>query len=137
MKSNIFFVILLCILFVIGCNGTKEKTAGELLENSTMEDEIYSSILNDSVHFSKFINKMAMDERGKKMMAKNSSMVKVMCMSEKVDSLMSNDKQVMESLSNRLIKRMEADSFVCDVTCTRMMESEYLKKYFREHGISK
>lgn len=137
MKSNIFLIVILCGLLVTGCKGNREKSAEELLENPVMEDEIYSTILNDSVYFLKFMNKISMDESCKKMVANNNSIMKEMCMSEKMDSLLSTDQQMMENLSNRLIKRMEVDSFACDHTCTRIMESEYLKKYFREHGINK
>jgi hypothetical protein len=136
MRSNIF-LILLCGLLVSSCKSTKEKSAEELLENSKMEDNIYSAILNDSIRFSKFMNQMAMNERSKIILSRNSSIVKMMCMSEKMDSLMSNDQQILENLSNRFVKRMEADSFVCDHTCTRIMENEYLKKYFIEHGLKK
>ena len=137
MKSNIFFVVIFCGLYALSCMRTKEKTADELLQNSVLEDEIYSSVLTDSVRFLKFINKMELNEKSKKMMTNNNSIVKAVCMSEKMDSMMSKDHQVIEKFSNRLIKRMEADSFVCDVTCTKMMKSDYLKKYFREHGLGK
>jgi cobalamin biosynthesis Mg chelatase CobN len=133
----LIFLILLCGLLVSSCKSTKEKSAEELLENSKMEDNIYSAILNDSIRFSKFMNQMAMNERSKIILSRNSSIVKMMCMSEKMDSLMSNDQQILENLSNRFVKRMEADSFVCDHTCTRIMENEYLKKYFIEHGLKK
>jgi hypothetical protein len=108
-----------------------------MLKNSVTENEIYRAILNDSTYFLKFMNEIEMDEQSKKIMARNSSLVKMMCMSDKMDNLISNDKQVMESMSNRFINKMETDSVVCDHTCTRMMESEYVKKYFKEHGIAK
>lgn len=132
-----FLILLIAVILVTGCKMTKEKTAEEILMNSEAEDEIYTAILNDSTYFLKFINRIAMDEQSKKIMARNSSLVKMMCMSEKMDSLMSSDKQVMESIENRFIKRMKADSFVCDHTCTRMMEIDYVKKYFKERGIEK
>ena len=137
MKTKILLILILNVLLISSCNNIREKTAEELLENPAMEDEIYSVILNDSVRFSKFMDQMTMNERSKIVLSKNSSLVKMMCMSEKMDSLMSTDKQVMENVSNRFIKRMEADSFLCDHTCTRIMQNENLKKYFIEHGLGK
>ncbi len=137
MKSIVFLVVMACGILGVGCREIKEKTAEELLESPVMEDKIYATILNDSVLFLKFIDKMLLDEKSKKMFSNNSGIVKTVCMSEKMESLMSSDQQVIEMFSNRLIKRMVADSFVCDHTCTRIMENQYLKKYFRERGIGK
>ena len=137
MKTKILLILILNVLLISSCNSVKEKTAEELLENPAMEDKIYSLILNDSIRFSKFMNQMTMNERSKIILFKNSELVKMMCMSEKMDSLMSNDKQVMENVSNRFIKRMEADSFLCDHTCTRILQNENLKKYFKAHGLGK
>lgn len=137
MKVNIFSILIVVGIFVFSCEGVKEKTAEELLENSEMKEKIYAEILLDTTYFMEFMNKIALDDRGKIMMARNSSIVKAMCMSDKMDSIMISDQQVMENLSNRFVKRMIADSLVCDHTCTRIMENEYLKKYFRERGIGK
>lgn len=137
MKVKIFSILLLVVIFVASCEGVKEKSAEELLDNSEMKNKIYSEILRDSSHFIEFINKIALDDRSKMMMAGNSSIVKAMCMSDKMDDIMISDQQVMENLSSRFVKRMIADSVVCDHTCTRIMENEYLKKYFRERGIGK
>lgn len=53
----------------------------------------------------------------------------MVCMSEKMDTLISRDKQVRESLSGRLIKVIGADSFPCDRTCTKTVEAEFIEKY--------
>lgn len=137
MKINVFLIGIVGGLLFANCNGIKDKSAKELLENSDMKEKIYSEIISDTTHFLEFMNKFMNDDQSKILLNRNSSLVKMVCMSEKMDSLMSHDQQVMESLSNRFIKKMEDDSVVCDHTCTRLMESEYLKKYFREHGIGK
>ena len=133
MKTSVYLITGIIAIIVIGCIGTKEKSADELLKNPTMEEDIYTSIIKDTAHLSKFMNKMMANESCKSMVEKNNSLVKMVCMSEKIDSLVSNDKQIREKVTGNLFKKMEADSVVCDETCIRLSKNQYLNNYFKQH----
>ena len=138
MKKTIFLSAILLILITISCSITKEKTADELLNDPKTENEIYQSILNDSTHLIKLIDKIMADENCKKIMNRNSVLIKMVCLSEKMDSLISIDKQATERLSHHLIKINGSDSFVCDKNCTKTIEGEFIRKYSkRKHIIKK
>jgi hypothetical protein len=134
MKISIFFKAVILGIIVFGCTSVREKTAEELLENPKMEEEIYNSVLADSTHLSKLMSKMMANDNCKIKMAENSSLVKTVCMSPHIDSLMKNDDQFIEHMSNRIIKKMVLDSIMCDKTCTKMMENDRVKNYFKEHS---
>ena len=133
MKSINLFIGVTVSVMVMSCAEVREKTAEELLENPKMEDEIYSAILASKAHSEKFLDRMMNDENCKAMMMKNSSMVKMMCSSDKMDSLMHHDLQMMESMTNNLMNIVERDSIVCDKTCSKMMESDRFRKRIMEH----
>ena len=133
MKTTTFFKISIVALLAIGCTDIREKTAADLLKNPKMEEDIYTSIINDNAHLSKFMDKMLANENCKSMMTKNNPLVKMVCMSEKIDSMISNDKQIRERMTGNLLKKMEVDSVVCDETCIRLSKNQYLNNYFRHH----
>jgi hypothetical protein len=133
MKTTYFTIAIVIGIMTAGCGGTKEKTAEELLKTPKMEDEIYFTILSDNAHLSKFMEKMMEEENCRKMMLTNKPMIKMMCMSENVDTLMNTDKEVRESITNKMIKSMTMDSTVCDHTCTRIMAEGKLKNYFNKY----
>ena len=128
MKTTV--LSLLFILTLCGCEKARERTAEELLASPGMEDEIYTAILNDNMHVSRLMGRMMADSNCRKMMEQDKAMVRLICMSDKMDTLLVTDQQLMESITGKMIRRMEADSAVCDKTCTQMMKSDPLKKYF-------
>lgn len=133
MRKNIFFTVTLFGILTGGCAGTKQKRAESLLKNPGMENEIYSAILNDPENLSKFLDKMMLSEDAKKLMLENPLLSKTLCMSGKMDSLISNDEQIRETMSGLIIKNMMADSVVCDKTCSKLMENEHIKGYLQQH----
>lgn len=133
MKVNVFFKTMLIGIIAIGCTSVREKTAEEILENSKLEQEIYNAIIADSTHLSRLMDKMMADDNCKIKMTENGSLVKAVCMSPHMDSLMNQDGLFIEHMSNRIIQKMMADSVICDKTCTKMMENDRVKNYFKEH----
>lgn len=119
-------------MMIIGCEKIKEKTAEEILENPKMEEQIYAAILNNNNHLTKFIDKMMVDENCKTLMTKNTSLMKMICLSENMDSLFNTDNEIMKHITNKIIQMMEVDTSVCDRTCNRMMESESIRKFFHQ-----
>src|ERR1035437_3049946 len=135
MKYNFFLLaIILGIIAIIGCSKINEKSAEELLNNPKMEEEIYSGILSNSNRFSKFIDRIMADENGKTMMVRNKYLMKTICLSENMDTLLKDDKQMMETMSNRLINNISIDSVACDQTCIRLMKNDQINRYFKEHA---
>lgn len=133
MKTTVFLISIIAGTMMGGCAEVREKTAEELLQNPKMEDEIYSAILNDQKRTEKMMERMMNDESCKMMMMKNSSMVKMMCSSDKIDSLMHHDMHMMENMTNNLMNIVERDSVVCDKTCATMMGSDRFRKRMMEH----
>ena len=133
MKTTILLAMMIMGM-TFSCSRIKEKSAEELLENSKMRDEVYSAILNNHDYSTGLLNKMMESEKCKMIMTGNLSMMKMMCTSDKMENLMNTDKEVMENLTGKLIKRMKTDSVVCDHTCTMLMENEQLKNYFTKHS---
>lgn len=136
MKTPILLAMVIAGM-TYSCSHIKEKSAMELLENSKMREEVYSAILNDHAYSTDLLNKMMESDKCKMIMTGNLSMMKMMCTSDKMENLMNTDKQVMENLTGKLIKRMETDSVVCDHTCTMLMENEQLKNYFTKQTSKK
>jgi hypothetical protein len=132
MKINVFFKAILFGIIAVGCTSVREKTAEEILENSKLEQEIYQAIIVDSTHLSRLIEKMMADDNCKIMLAKSNLLVNTVCISSNIDSLMNKDGQLLETFSNQMIKKMALDSVLCDKTCTKMMENDRVKNYFRE-----
>ncbi len=128
MKTRVYLIAAMIGMGIIACNQNKEKTAAQMLEDPITENEIYAGILSDSVRLARFMDKMMMDDH---------YTMKRLCMSDKLDNMMKNDEEVVESISRRLINLMDSDETVCDKTCTRMMESDHLKKYFEDHLVKK
>lgn len=133
MKKYIYFSLTVFGMLTSGCVGIKENSAESLLKNPETEKAIYSAILNDQEHLSKFINMMMVSENGKKLMIENPLLSKTLCMSGKMDSLISNDDQIRETMSDLVIKNMIADSVVCDKTCSKLIENEQVKRYIKQH----
>ncbi|MGZ4048723.1 MAG: hypothetical protein ACXVPU_16860 [Bacteroidia bacterium] len=125
------FLIVMSAIFIAGCTDYKEKTAQELLLNQKTQNEIFDAIVHDTAYTSKLLDKMMANEDSKKIITADNSVVKMVCMSEKTDQLFNNDKDVMNKMTDRILRSMQADSAVCDKTCTKIMEDEKLKNYFR------
>lgn len=137
MKTSFIKVAIAIGIMAMGCFSPREKTAQELLNNPKMENEIDSAIINDNVRLTKFMAKMMENENCKKMMITDAPMLKMMCLSENMDSLMKSDREMMENTATRMINFMKADTVVCDKTCTRIMEDKFLReRMLRKAGTS-
>lgn len=136
MKTTIFLASIFIMVMSIGCSNTKERTAEEILKDPKMEDEIYTAILENKTHLSKFMDRMMVDKNCEVMMSKKGPMTKMMCTDHRMDSLMANDDQTMECLTNSIIRKIETDSIACDKTCTQMMGSDRFRKHMMEHAKS-
>ncbi len=64
-------------------------------------------------------------------------MMKTICMSEELDSMVATDKEMMESITSKILESMKKDSMVCDHTCNRMMENEQFRNYLNKRRIEK
>ncbi len=126
MKTRFFMPVLMGVIMTIGCNQQKEKSARELLENTETRSEVFDAILKNRDYSAGFMEKMMEDENCKSMFVKNLSMMKIMCMSEKMDTVM-NDPEVMEKMTKHLIHKMKSDDDVCDKTCANLVEEEHLR----------
>lgn len=135
MKINVFFKTILFGIIAVGCSSVREKTAEEILENSKLEQEVYNAIIADSAHLTRLMDKMTADDNCKIKMAENVSLVKAVCLSSNIDSLMNKDGLFIEQMSNCVIQKMILDSVMCDKTCTKMVENDRVKKYFKDHVI--
>ena len=133
MRSIFFLLAIVVISSTIRCSDVREKTAEEILEKPKMRDEIYSAILNDRLYFKIFMNKIMSNETSKQLLADNYAIMKMMCMSDQMDKLISTDNQAMEKMANRFIFKMEEQSGVCDKTCVKYMPSEHLQKCIKGH----
>ena len=133
MKIKLFIVSITTGIVLAGCNNMKEKSAEELMKNPGTEQEIYSEIISNNAHLSKFIDKMMEDENSKTMLMRDKLFIKMVCMSPNMDTLMNTDRQVMERWSNLFINKMAADSALCDQTCIRLSTNDRLRNYFRMH----
>lgn len=118
---KIYISTITIAMLAFSCSEVREKTAEELLEKPKMEAEIYSAILKDSIHLSKFMDKMMADEKCKTMMTKNSGMMKMMCTSERMDSMMNADKEIMGNMITCMVERIEGDTSACNMMFGKMM----------------
>lgn len=135
MKAIILFAAIVLEMLITSCKNTSdEKSVAELFKDPKTEEEIYSAILSNNERTKKLIDRMMVDENTRSMLAGNSSMMKMMCLSGSMDSLVYTDAQMSEEMINRLLKAMAADSVVCDKTCTRMMKDESIRKRIMEHA---
>lgn len=125
---------MMILTLMMACKGMREKTAEELLENPKMKDEIFSAILNNDAHLNMLMNKMMLDENCKRKLTKNTSMMKMMFMSETMDSLMKADEELMKIMTNNMVQNMNEDKALCDKTCTKMMGSKYFAECLMNHN---
>lgn len=132
MKTLFYTSIVIIGCLLMNCTSPKEKTATELLKNPQMEQDIYTAILNDNNYLSKFMEKMMANENCKSMMEKNNLILTLVCRSEKMDSMLNNDKYLKEKISNIYLNSMVADSVVCDKTCNKIIENPQLNGYFKK-----
>ena len=119
-------------VMAISCSRNKEKSAEELLKDPQMENNLYTAILNNSDHFTKFMDKAMADEMGRTLMTNNPSMLKMMCTSNNMDTLLSSDQLLKEIFTERFVSELERDSTLCDHTCTRLKKNEQLNNFFKK-----
>ncbi len=131
MKLFFPLTILLLIILSPSCANKKERGAGALLENDKDRNEIIDTLLSNPAYLSEFLDRVMSNERARIALIGNRRMMKTLCMSDKMDSLIATDPQVMEHINNNMIKKMVSDSFVCDKTCTSLLENEGLKKFIQ------
>jgi short-subunit dehydrogenase involved in D-alanine esterification of teichoic acids len=124
-------------MMLVACSDNNKKSASELLKDPVMEEHIYNSILSDKQHLTKFMDKMMADAHSMKMLINNGTMMKTICMSEELDSMVATDKEMMESITSKILESMKKDSIVCDHTCNRMMENEQFRNYLNKRRIEK
>lgn len=136
MKNLILTASVMIVSVLTGCTA-KQKTAEELLKDPKTEQEIYSAILSDKEHLSAFMEKMLADKDCRELMTASDAFVKMACMSAKMDSIISNDKLVLDNITGIMIRKMSADSITCDHTCTKMMEDESIKTYLKKQPLQK
>lgn len=136
MKTIFFLTVILIGSLMASCEGVREKTAEELLDNSKMREEIYSAILNDSIYFNTFLGKAMSNKSSKKILTENYSMMKMMCMSDNMDHIMNTDKEAMERMSAIFIKKLEQKHVSCDKTCVRYLPIEHYNKCLKEQMCS-
>ncbi|MDP3557030.1 MAG: hypothetical protein Q8T03_06615 [Bacteroidota bacterium] len=138
MKKTVYLILILFGVFAVSCNSVKEKTAEELLNDPAMEENIYSAITASNMRISKIVNKILGNENSKAILMRNNSLIKNVCMSPNLDSIIEKDQQVLQNLSNIIMPKMEADSFACDHTCTKSVELDFINKYSkRKHKTNK
>lgn len=134
MKNKIYFVVILFGLQLAACAGKKEKSAAEMLKDPVKEGEVYDAILADNKHLMKLMDRMMADKNCRRMMTGKGAMMKMMCMSESMDSMMNEDKEMAGKMTGRLLETMKKDSMLCDHTCSGMMENERVRRYMKKHS---
>ena len=102
MRTSIFLAGLFLVIISINCcTSTRDKSAEELLNDPKMEEKMFAAILSDQNYFTKFMNKAMVDEKSKLIIIKNRSLMKMLCMSENMDTVMHNDLQLKEAFTDR------------------------------------
>jgi len=125
-------------MLLIECAYFKEKSAEDLLQNPKMEAELYAAILKDNARFSKFMDKAMEDNVCKTTIAKNQGVVKMVCSSARMDSIMIADKEIMGNMMDCMVKRIKGDSSACTMMCNRMSgENIKAQNFCQMMGINK
>ena len=131
MKKLFHFSAIMAIALIWGCSNTNTKSTDLLLENSKEREVIFHAIMNNPSYLKDFTEMISKDDKSGNTITGNLAFVKAIFMSNKMDTLIKRDPLVMESMNNRWMKRILADSAVCDVTCSRLMENERFQRNFR------
>ena len=134
MKTKILLLIAVVVLFASGCSDIREQSAEELLKAPKMRSELYATIFTNHDYLSQLLIEMKENEMSKKMLMDNTPMLKMMCTTEKIDTMMQADEVMMKDMINLMVSRMESDTTTCSLMCSKVMESEHLKKYVMEHA---
>jgi hypothetical protein len=132
MKHPALIILILLIVTLMGCGGSSDKDAALQLENQRSREILFKAILKDHVYLTDFMNKAMADSFARRSIVGNRLFVKALCTSDNLDTLLKAEPSFRENMTNRLVKIMAADSFVCDVTCTNLMQNEGLRKYLME-----
>lgn len=125
MRTKIYLIsLILGIIMATACNAPKEKSANELLEDPKMCNEIFNAILKDAGYSQNFMEKMMSTKNCSSPFLQNLTMVKMSCMSDETDT---TDREIVEKMTDLMIRKMEVDSVVCDKTCAKIIENEQLR----------
>jgi hypothetical protein len=132
MKKTIYLTLLFAM---ISCD--KHEKANRMLENPSMEDAIYTSIIHNEQRLSKLLDRMSKSDNCKKTLCKRKDFIASLCHSENMDTLLNKDNEMMDQMTGKLIFKMQTDSMFCDHTCRRLMDVEKIKNQLKKEAIKK
>jgi len=115
-----------------GCDWREEQTQKMLFKKELRED-IFSVFLKDTAYLSDFANRVSKDSLAQNVLKRNKPLIKVLCTSSTIDSLLKSDAQVNRILAIKLVHRMEEDTASCQLMCGMVMENPVLRRHLKEN----
>ena len=116
------FIISL-VLLVFGCN-VKEQTAAVVLNNVKLQKEVFEAIVADSSLSAEMIDLMMVNKKTQSIMLNHSGMSRLMCNSERLDSLTKADQEMNNIMLNWVHCRIDRDSSWCRKLSTIIHEKD-------------
>lgn len=134
MNRNILKYIVAVSVLLTECNLKDRNTAKTVLEQPETRLEIFDAILNNPDYLDQLGSMMNASGKGTSVCTGGISTLKRVWQSETMDSLLRNNKEMMRTMVERMVKKMESDTNACSMMCHRVMENERLKKYVMAHA---
>lgn len=123
-------ILLLSLSLTVSCRW-REEQAAKILEKTNVRDDLFDALIQDSTYLSEFIAEAVKDKQAQNLFKQNDSLVKILCTSSTVDSLIHHDVEVNRLLAIKLVHRMEEDTASCQLMCGMVMENPVLKRHLK------
>lgn len=128
MKTTIY--VLFCTIMFGACT-QKKYQAETLLEDPTIQEDIFNAILTDSVYLEEFLNQM--HSMYPPMHAKRGRMMKRMYRFSETDSLIMADSLIRKRMLRHMLNQADRDSVFCRQMSQSIIERKALRKRLRQH----
>ena len=115
---------------VVACSSEK-KEAKTLLEDPSTREDIFNTILTDSVHFKEFLDQM--HAMYPPMQGMRGRMMKRMYGFAGMDSLVTTDSLIRKRLLRHILNQTERDTVFCRQMSQSIMQHQPLRKRLRQH----
>lgn len=132
--KNFISILLLATLLVTGCNPNKKEKAEALFTDPVMQDEIFNAIMGDSARLQQFFEKFHSQRQHHmgKMGPMHQRMMKKMCCSSGMDSVMMCDGSMQGKMMRHMLKQTDQDSVYCRQLGDSVMRHDRLRKHLQQ-----
>lgn len=111
-RTKLFQYALAGILILLWSTSAQSQSATQLLKDNNKKQEIFNTILNDSILLTEFTNTMMKNPQNCKIMMKNGGMMKMMMSDTSMKKMMMSDTSMMKMMKEKKSMNMPADSAV-------------------------